>query len=362
MVFTRTRSWTFTVHFDINGDYISEQNSYVQNLSSRKDIDYLIIGRELGKDNTPHLQCYVYWKMPKRFETTVKILKGPKHVWVKQSSGTPEDNKKYCSKEGDFQEWGKIPNSPHQARQLGGKNKAKSDAELLQKAQLGDFEWIKANYPGRWIKDSAKLQSLFIRPIKILQGDTLPHEWWVGPTGCGKSRLMWELYPNHYDKDLNKWWDGYNNEDVVVIEEWCPKNDVTGSRLKKWGDRNPFNAEIKGGVLKMIRPSKVIVLSNYTMEQCFLNSEDLEPMKRRFKQIQWGETKLQQEAVKAQLKVYANIHFDNLQEEEEKEAEGVNALESESQTIASHDSERPVWMDWDWGMIDQDMPTLLEEL
>jgi len=359
MAYQRTRSWTFTVHFDASDDYISQQNSYIQKLSGRKDYDYIIMGKEIGSHNSPHIQGYVYWKMPKRFETTKKILKGPKDVHLEQTRGSPEENKKYCSKEENFVEFGKLPKTIKEARQLGGKNKAKSDRELLEKAELGDFEWIKTNYPGRWIKDSAKLQSLFVRKVEILQGDQLPHEWWVGPTGCGKSKTVWELYPNHYSKQLNKWWDGYFNEDVVVIEEWCPKNDVTGSRLKIWADRYPFNAEIKGGNLKNIRPKKIIVLSNYTMEQCFLNGEDLGPMKRKFKQITWGESKLQQEATKSKIKQYAEDFYNVLTTEEE---ESVNALESESQTISSHDSEEPVWMNWDWGQIDVDMPTLLEEL
>ncbi|AXH76345.1 MAG: helicase [Cressdnaviricota sp.] len=362
--FAQARHWTFTVHFEKRPIYIQEatereQDEWISRVSKRTDYRYLIAGKEMGEQESPHLQCYIIWKTPKRFETTKKILSGPKGVRLAQSSGSAKDNKKYCSKEDNWVEFGTIPIESSEAGRLGGKGKAKADAELLRRAQDGDFEWIKTNYPGRWIKDSAKLLSLYERKAEILQGDILPHEWWVGPTGCGKSRLMWELYPNHYDKDLNKWWDGYFNEDVVIIEEWCPKNDVTGSRLKKWGDRNPFNAEIKGGVLKMIRPKKVIVLSNYTMEQCFLNQEDLLPMKRRFKEINWGTNKIQQEATKAKIKEYADQFYNGLLKEEE---ESSAVLESESQTIASPDSEEPVWMNWDWGQLDVDMPNLLEEL
>ena len=104
----------------------------------------------------------------------------------------------------------------------------------------------------------------------------------VGPTGSGKSRLLWEQYPNHYHKQLNKWWDGYNDEETVAIEEWCPKNECTGSQLKIWADRYPFSAQIKGGTLLKIRPTKLIVLSNYEMEECFPNEADLLPLKRRF--------------------------------------------------------------------------------
>ena len=119
-----------------------------------------------------------------------------------------------------------------------------------------------------------------------LEGD-LQHEWWVGPSGTGKSRLLWELYPKHFAKALSKWWDGYRHQEVVAIEEWSPKNDLTASALKKWADRYPFPGEIKGGCLQGLRPKKIIVLSNYTPEQCFLNQEDLGPILRRFTVIKF---------------------------------------------------------------------------
>ena len=56
-------------------------------------------------------------------------------------------------------------------------------------------------------------------------------------------------------------------------------------RLKVWADRYPFPGEIKGGRIEGIRPLKVIVTSNYTPEECFPNSNDLEPILRRFKVV-----------------------------------------------------------------------------
>jgi len=49
-----------------------------------------------------------------------------------------------------------------------------------------------------------------------------------------------------------------------------------------------------------IRPQKIIVLSNYTIEQCFNRREDYEPLSRRFKVIQFPEGK-QEATFRAQL-------------------------------------------------------------
>ena len=73
-----------------------------------------------------------------------------------------------------------------------------------------------------------------------------PHEWWVGPTGTGKSKKVWEEYPTHYAKEKNKWWCNYTGQDTVVIEEADPKNmEHLADRLKVWADRYPFPGRSK---------------------------------------------------------------------------------------------------------------------
>ena len=54
--------------------------------------------------------------------------------------------------------------------------------------------------------------------------------------------------------------------------------------LKVWADHYPFIAEMKGRSVQ-IRPKHIIVTSNYSLEEIFKNPEDLEPLKRRFKQV-----------------------------------------------------------------------------
>ena len=55
--------------------------------------------------------------------------------------------------------------------------------------------------------------------------------------------------------------------------------------LKKWADRYSFDAEVKGSKL-IIRPERIIVTSNYSIEEVFCDDIMMQnAIKRRFEVI-----------------------------------------------------------------------------
>jgi len=281
----RAKGWVFTVN-----NYTDDDESSLKSLVIDGAATYVTYGREVApRTGTRHLQGCLQLAN-KASKRQVKILMG-RRTHFEQRLGSIDQAVAYCQKDGDFVEHGTKPLSSTEKGQAGGKAEKDRWRSILTLAKQGDLARLERDFPRETIQLKPRLLSLHAPIRKPIDGE-LPHEWWVGETGTGKSRTAWDLYPTHYAKTLNKWWDGYNFEDVVIIEEWSPKNDCTASFLKIWADRYPFTAEVKGAMLPMIRPKKIIVLSNYTIDQCFLHKEDAEPMKRRFTTIEFPSGKL----------------------------------------------------------------------
>lgn len=100
---SRAKNWCFTIN-----NYTADDCHRLEDLGRRieSDIQYLIVGREAGEEGTPHLQCYVQFKKRLRF-SQVKNFVGPR-AHIALARGTPSHNYIYCSKDGDYEEFGTI--------------------------------------------------------------------------------------------------------------------------------------------------------------------------------------------------------------------------------------------------------------
>lgn len=121
-----------------------------------------------------------------------------------------------------------------------------------------------------------------VRPAAL---DSTCGLWISGVPGAGKSHAVISLYPDRYIKSINKWWDGYQGEEVVHLDELEPSHTSwIAPYLKKWADKWPFDAESKGSSAQL-RPKKIIVTSNYTIDEMHFDEVSTLAIKRRFKEI-----------------------------------------------------------------------------
>ena len=233
---------------------------------------YHICGIEAGESGTPHLQGFIYFKSAKTL-SSVKRHNGRAHWEPKR--GTVDQAADYCRKEGNFEERGTKPASQ---TEKGARGAAKI-AEQWEHAKAGRFELI----PLGLVKTAEYVFAKYAP--KVADRPTLDNHWIWGPSGCGKSRRVREEHPVFYSKPMSKWWDGYALEPVVVLDDFAPEHGkYLGYFLKIWADHYAFNAEVKGGMLR-IRPLTLIITSQYSIESCFEDHETIEAIKRRFQVV-----------------------------------------------------------------------------
>lgn len=260
----RSRNWCFTVN-----NYGEEDLAAISLLGAR----YTIYGKEIGASGTPHLQGYMCFKNAKTLKSIKKKLPRA-HLEVRK--GTHEQAKEYCKKDGDFEEYGEEPMCQKKKGECG-KRVYEEAFELAKQGRINEIqEPLRTRFYGTYKRIKSEYQ---VQPPSV---SVLTNEWYWGSSGTGKSRKAREENSGAYIKNPNKWWDGYVDQDVVIIDEWSPSHEVLASHLKQWADHHPFCAEVKGGSM-CIRPKKIIITSNYSPEECFSNQNDLEPIRRRFK-------------------------------------------------------------------------------
>ena len=239
---------------------------------------YLCYGKEVGENGTPHIQGYVvfknqHWKPHQYF-----LEHGHGHFEI--TRGTPQQNIDYCSKEGNFTEFGTRPMDPKK----GGKMEIERWDEAWRAAKEGRIEDIPADIRLRHYGTILKVASRYQQPPEEL--DSLDNLWIVGEHGSGKSTWVHRTYPDAYKKGFNKWWCGFREDEpghkTVLLDDLHPKF-AEKELLKNWADMFPFQAEIKGGSMT-IRPERIIVTSNYQPREVF-REKDLGPIMRRFRVV-----------------------------------------------------------------------------
>lgn len=105
-----------------------------------------------------------------------------------------------------------------------------------------------------------------------------------GPTGTGKSHRAWnEAGLDAYPKDgRNKWWDGYQGQLHVVIDEFA--GIISIDTMLKWLDKWPVLVEIKGAKVPL-KCQKIWITSNIDPDNWYPDAiaEHKAALRRRIK-------------------------------------------------------------------------------
>lgn len=272
---SRGRSFCFTFN-----NYSILDEATIQGI----DCLYLVYGREVGESGTPHLQGYVRFGAQKAFNVVRQLL-SPAHV---ENAHTTTEAIAYCKKDGDFWEKGVEPVGRAAGGRLGGQATAKRFEDAYVAAREGRMEDIPAEFKFKYGNALKRIRYEHMEASVPESIPVLDNHWFWGPSGLGKSVSARTEFPGAYIKMRNKWWDKYNFEDVVIIDDVDPTMEpwLTGF-LKDWADHHKFRCETKGSSVA-IRPKQIIVTSQYDINECFKDPRTVEAIRRRFQVRRFG--------------------------------------------------------------------------
>jgi len=238
------------------------------------------MGDEIGDNGTPHVQGFIIMNVRTEF-TRMKVIFPTAHIEVMR--GDSQQAADYCKKDGDFVEigtWQFIDGSGAS----GGKAKAAIFKKAIQLSKSGNFDQMEEELPHMYWNNYSTMKRIAMdNPPKVDDLEDVCGEWIWGPPGTGKSHTARAENPSYYDKQCNKGWEGYQNQDVAILDDFDKVHHILGHYIKRWADKYPFQADIKYSNT-YIRPKKIVVTSNYRIEDVFWEDLTLqEAILRRFK-------------------------------------------------------------------------------
>jgi len=243
-MFTQSRNWCFT-------DF--ELLDWGKIFNSTEDMRYICWGEETcPKTKKKHIQGWVQTINKKRLGGIKKLCRSKK-LHIEACRGTESDNNKYCQKDnkytklGEFTTQGKRTDLDELKRIIdkGGtlKNIADENFQAFIQYNRG-FQDYKKIIDKRLRKHFRKVKTIHIH----------------GKTGSGKTRTaMAHEDVFKIEGDSLKWWDGYDGEKTLVIDEY--NNQIPITKLLGILDGYQLRLEIKGS-FTYANWDKVIITSN----------------------------------------------------------------------------------------------------
>jgi hypothetical protein len=272
---SRLRRICYTLNNYTDGEYQTLKNTL-------PNVQAHIIGREVGKDGTPHLQGAVLFSKQVYFSTLKKLVP---RLHIERMVGTPMQAFEYCRKEGDYWECGSLP-TPGKRTDLAATVKALKEGSSLEEiaqTEEGAISIVKH------FKGFIYLQNLLLNSAPLRQKTVI---WLYGPTGAGKTRAAVEFADKIGEpywisgRDLS-WFDGYCGQRIAILDDFRWRH-LPFSFLLRVLDRYELQVPIKGGFVRW-NPQFIFITTPKTILETFdhefRDPEDLKQVQRRVSHV-----------------------------------------------------------------------------
>lgn len=256
-----------------------------KNRLQKLDIKYYVIGKEIcPTTKRNHLQFFVLLNKKKRLTSLRKKLA----CHTEQARGTIEQCVAYCKKDDDFIQFGDYASADKP------ESKSQQWLTLLNLAKSRQMNQIADSDPKMFVLHFHRWKAIQDHfPQKFPTVESRVSIWlWSKQSGVGKSRWCDTYFPESYRKSLtSKFFQGYVNQDTVLIEDLDTSCVNFGHDLKLWADIYPLLVEVKCSHVYLTH-RRLIVTSNYRIGELWNCPRLINALKRRFhifEVIEWSE-------------------------------------------------------------------------
>lgn len=268
----RTKYWCFTSY--VGQDVLPSELT--------PELSYLTYQREICPETgREHWQGYLELTSRQRLQGAKRVLRDPA-AHLEPRKGTATQASEYAQKEDTRKEGTSPVEVGHRSSVTQGQRtdllavKALLDKGATE-AEIADEEFSTWAKYYRAIERYKRIQ----QPVRNFKTDLYVL---AGETGVGKSRMCSEVYPDAYWKPRGNWWDGYDGQEVVIIDDfygWLPWD-----LLLRLTDRYPLTVETKGGSVNFVAKT-VVITSNQDYSQWYKEAIDKAPLERRMTRYEW---------------------------------------------------------------------------
>lgn len=234
---------------------------------------FIIWQLEKGENGTRHIQGYIELSKPQRI-SALKAWLPRAHFETRK--GSREQARDYSRKE-DTRIEGPFERGDFRA---GGTGRRTDLLEVKEKIDNGmSEENLSQEHFETWLRYYKGLREYKKLRTKPRNWETNVYVYW-GDSGTGKSkRAFEEAGPDAYVKPPGIYWDGYDNHEHVIIDDFqgC---DMPLTMLKHILDRNRMYVPFKGGFYNFVA-RKIWITSNFAPANWYNDGKDTTPILRR---------------------------------------------------------------------------------
>lgn len=244
---------------------------------------YLVMGREVGRSGTPHIQGYGEFRLQRRFNNVKEVL--GQRAWFQARHGTSKQAADYCKEDGDYAERGRIstPGAAAVLNDLASQIEDGVHVDTITREQPVVFHQY-----GRTLNRLQTLHHRGMRRTWMTQGI-----WYYGPTGTGKSYTALKDYDvkTHYIwPNDGMWCDGYRGQEIVVINDYRgTMAELQYQDLLNMVDWTPYFVRRRGEEPLPFLAKTVIVTSSMSPTQLWQGKvggmDSIDQLLRRFQVI-----------------------------------------------------------------------------